>query len=178
MAKGIIVKPSKPRLGISVTPSIIDLICNGVENALQFEQAAMLAGLSIWQAKKLKRDATDLITGAERAKEFDEAYASLLSYFAENIVKAQAKGEQYLLKIMREAAPQDWKAANRLLEIMRPERYGKRSVIVTSDPLPASNANNINFEELPDSKLQEFIDGEFVSEEELEQSDNTEEEIK
>lgn len=179
--KGVIVKQTRSLLGFSITTATIDLICEGVRHALEYERAAVLSGISIWQARKLRKDATDLATGSPKAAEFDETYKALLEYLISKLTIAQAEGERELLDIMRTAAIGDWKAADRLLQIMRPERYSKRSIVVTSDPIPTQGAKPINFEELSEADLQQYIDAELMPDEVFEQPVepviNTDEEI-
>lgn len=165
MNKGIIVKEIKTKLGLSANTNTIDLICSAIATGLDFEKACLAIGLSNSDSKKLRKDCIALSEGDPRCAEFTADYKELLRYAIQHIMKAQAEGELELLNIIKTQALGDWKAADRLLQIMRPERYGKRTFIERSDPLTSAAKKTEDFSEMSDEDLRNIIEGEVIPDE-------------
>jgi len=166
---GIIVTHTRSLLGFSVTTSTIDLLAAAVEVGLDYDRAATMAHLSKGQANKLRKDAGELVNDTLKAQAFTEDYKALLWYFVEAITTAQAKGELDALEKIKSAGSVDWKAADRWLQITRPERYSKRSFIY-SEALPTTASKNVNFDEMSDEKLRELVSGSEIIDGEVQQT--------
>lgn len=169
--KGVIVTQAKSALGFTITTGTIDLVCQAISTGLEYETAAVACGVKLKQARKLMKDALALAEDNPRASEFDEPYKALLTYMVEHIMTAQAQGELALLEYIAGAAKTDWKAADRLLQIMRPDRYSKRAFIYRSPLSEAGSKKAVDMSELSDKELRNIIEGEYQVVSEVKQTD-------
>jgi lauroyl/myristoyl acyltransferase len=96
-----------------LTDEIERKICNGIKLGLKYEQAALVAGISVrslynWKEKGEK---------AKSGKYFQ---------FVQSLKKAEAEGEGVLLtRIHQEAKEGTWQAAAWILERRHPERWAR-----------------------------------------------------
>jgi hypothetical protein len=99
---------------ISLTPEIQKRICAGVSRGEPFALACEAAGISrrtgyLWKKLGKEEDAPEV-----------------LRQFFQSCARARAKGERKLVKEIRAAAPEDWRAAAWLLQKLNPSRYTDR----------------------------------------------------
>jgi hypothetical protein len=126
MAPEIVDTPEEKRRAgrpSALTQEVSDRICLAISNGMFLTQAARLAGVS-----------KNVINNwLQRAAEGDEDYQA----FAEKFEEAELKSEAALIKIWKDAAPSDWRAAKELLAKRFPERWsdhaGRKAVLGDDD---------------------------------------------
>ena len=102
-------RAAKGRPPMEPTAEITDRVCEPISRGLFLTQAARLAGISTDTIARWKKK------GAEGIEPFRT--------FFERLEEAELKGEEALLRIWREAAPEDWRAARELLAKRYPQRW-------------------------------------------------------
>lgn len=113
---------SKRKVGAptKLTRDLADQIAENVKIGCTYDRAAQAAGIHrstflLWRA-----------TGEQDwTSEKDTPYAYL---FAE-LMRAEAEGEVSLVRVIRGAAAEDWRAAAHLLAVRWPERHAKRIAV-------------------------------------------------
>ena len=102
-------RSSKGRPPMEPTAEITDRVYESVSRGLFLTQAARLAGVSTDTIARWKKK------GAEGIEPFRT--------FFERLEEAELRGEEALLRIWRDAAPADWRAAREMLAKRFPERW-------------------------------------------------------
>jgi hypothetical protein len=92
-----------------LTQEVGDRVCDALSHGMFLSQAAKLAGVS----------PDTIASWRKRGETGEQPYADFLTAYEQ----AELECEEYLLKLWKNAAPDDWRAAKELLAKRFPERW-------------------------------------------------------